>query len=156
MKRNYVLSLFILLFSHYTSQAAQIAENFHFEEEMPWDDFNPSNIGTIKGNVSEIISKARSTGIGDSLIALFNSKFGKILVLLGPEWFLKNQNIKIKNNDYLIIKGSKIESEKEIILIATELTINDKKIKLRDNKTGLPEWNEWRKGDEFFYRSYKW
>lgn len=131
---------------------------FEFEELIPRDEFNPKNLGTVKGKVQDILTVPKTNGIGNTIVAVFNSKKKdeKVYVVLGPDWYLKNQNFELEKGMYLIIRGSKIDSPENLVIIATEITYKDKTIMLRNKKTGTPEWKEWRRGEELFYKNYNW
>lgn len=152
-----IIGLICLISSlHVPLYSLQRGSLFEYEEKIPWDDFNTTKLGSIKGILKDIILFPRLTGFGDAQVAVFNSKFGKIYAILAPEWYLKNQKIEVKKDDRLIIKGSQVNFDNKNVILATEIQLKDKTIKLRDPKTGAPEWSEWRKGEGLFYKNYNW
>lgn len=158
MKKILALIITLTIFTTSNSYGLAGGAGFEFEELIPRDEFNPKSLGTVKGKVQEVLSIPKTNGIGNTIVAVFNSKKKdeKVYVVLGPDWFLKNQNFKLEKDMNLTIRGSKINSPEYTVIIATEINYQDKTIKLRDKKTGDSEWHEWRKGEELFYKNYNW
>ncbi|MEC7839638.1 MAG: hypothetical protein VX777_06330 [Chlamydiota bacterium] len=153
--------LFLALFLITNITAAHSYEvtsgsGLQFEEIIPADSYDPNNLGTVRGSVQEIFKIPKMTGMGDAVVAVFNSSKGKIYAILAPDWYLKNQNIDIKERQYLIVEGSRVDFKDKIVVIASSIQYDDTKVKLRDRITGNPEWSEWRKGEEIFYKNYTW
>lgn len=158
MRKCLVFTL-LLNFSAFTSSYGLAGgSGFQYEELIPKDEFNPANLGVVKGKVHEVLHIPKTNGIGNNVVAIFLTNDGKdkVYAVLAPDWYLKNLNLEITKGMNLVVKGSKIEVPEHFVVIVTEIDYNNKTIQLRDKKTGTPEWKEWRSGEELFYKNYKW
>jgi len=155
--RQLILALFLIT-SITTTHTYGVVRGYglQFEEIIPTDSYDPNNLGTVRGSVQEIIKIPKMVGMGEATVAVFDSSKGKIYAILAPDWYLKNQNIDVKEHQYLIVEGSRVDFKDKIVVIASSIQYDDSKVKLRDRITGKPVWSEWRKGEEIFYKNYKW
>jgi len=64
---------------------------------------------------------------------------GSLEVHLAPAWYLQQQNITLKAGDPLEVTGSQVTLENKPIIIAREITVDGRVLKLRDEQ-GLPLW----------------
>jgi hypothetical protein len=105
--------------------------------------YNPQTVTTIKGTV-EKLEDLPSMGRGGSRGmefrgALLKTDQGSLLVHLGPGWYLDDNKFTLKAGDTLEATGSKVTLNNQPALIAREVTVNGKTLKLRDDQ-GLPVW----------------
>jgi len=73
----------------------------------------------------------------------------RIRVILGPDWFVGNQNVPIADGQYITVKGSLVDLENEEVLMAAKVFVGDRVIVLRD-EYGKPLWSQWRHGEWLF------
>jgi len=66
-------------------------------------------------------------------------------VILGPQWYLENQDVKIEPKDKVEIKGSRVTIQGKPALVAAEVKKGEETLRLRD-ESGVPVWSGWRKG----------
>jgi hypothetical protein len=105
--------------------------------------YNPRTVEVISGKV---VSVDKSTPRKDMSYGVYlNVKTGKetISVHLGPGWYIENQNIIIEPGDKVEIKGSRITFNGKPAIIAAEVNMGGKILKLRDGN-GFPAWSGWR------------
>ncbi len=101
--------------------------------------FNPQTIETIQGQVLGVQPTTSATATNASTQLLVQTERGTIPVQLGPSWFLQKQQLEIKPQDQIKVTGSRVTRFGKEALIAQEISIGDKNIKLRD-QTGHPLW----------------
>lgn len=138
------------------SYAAVGGSGLEFEDLIPRDEYDPNTIHTISGPVQEVQLIPKLTGMGSSVVVRFGSEEDAIYALLGPDWFLRNQDFYIEVEDRLKVTGSSITFQEKRVIIASEVEHQGKTLYLRNEKTGTPEWSEWRKGEQIFYKNYDW
>jgi len=105
--------------------------------------YNPETVEIISGKV---VSVDKSTPRKDMSYGVYlKVKAGKetISVHLGPGWYIENQNIIIEPGDMVGIKGSRIRFDGKPAIIAAEVNMEGKILKLRDDN-GFPAWSGWR------------
>lgn len=156
MVRHFTYFAILSLFVVNSVNAIAGGAGLEFEELIPRDDYDPSTVVSLKGRVQEVITMPKMTGMGNTTIVRFGSESDPTYIILAPDWYLKNQQIQINENDLLTVKGSKVSYKDKIVFIAAEVKFDGKTVYLRNEKTGNPEWSEWRKGEEIFYKNYKW
>ncbi len=107
--------------------------------------YNPQTEQTVTVVVQKVELFTPRTGmaLGIHLTANLNDKL--LDVHLGPAWFIKNQELEIKEGDRLEITGSLISFKGSDALVAKSVTLGDDTLTLRDN-TGRPVWSGWRRG----------
>lgn len=127
-----------------------------FEELIPAEAYNSNSIVTVSGPVQEVLKIQKVTGMGEAVIVKFSFPEGDVFAVLAPDWFLENKKFAVTEGEYLTVKGSKIDFKDKSVIIAAEVSRQDKKLELRDMKSGHPKWSEWRRGEEIFYKNYKW
>ena len=161
MKNGY--HLLVLLASFGFSTESQAGPNdmyargtgIEHEEAITSFDYNPLTVSKISGRVTKVDSYAKTTGLGDAVILNIQTKDGPMTAVLAPSWYLENQNASFKEGQFITVTGSQIKKEKTIFIIVAELATGNNKLELRDKTTGKPEWSEWRKNEEMFYKNYK-
>jgi hypothetical protein len=93
--------------------------------------YNPQSISTIKG--------IPVSGMSYGIHLKVKTETETLSVHLGPAWFIERQDIEIKKDDTIEVKGSKIIFDEAPAIIAAEVKKGDTVLKLRD-KNGLPVW----------------
>jgi hypothetical protein len=105
--------------------------------------YNPQTVTTIKGPVEkleDLPSMGRGGGAGMRFRgAILKTDQGSLMVHLGPAWYLDEQKFAVKAGDMVEATGSKVTLNNRPALIAREVTVNGKTLKLRDDQ-GLPAW----------------
>jgi hypothetical protein len=94
---------------------------------------------TIEGKITKI---EKMPGVRDGLqVRIKTDDNAKYLVLLGPRAFLKNEvtmkNMNPKVGDTIEARGKSAER----IMVASEISIGDFTLKLRDETDGMPVWS---------------
>lgn len=158
MKRLHLYALIALGYMslNVTECAALIGEGLQFDELIPREAYNPKTVETLNGSVTEVLAVPKMIGMGNAIVVKLATPKGDVYIVLGPDWFLQNQNFEIKAGDNLGVKGSKITFDDHSVIIASDVSLQKKALKLRDPQTGKPQWIEWRKGEEIFYKNYRW
>ena len=101
--------------------------------------YNPNTVETLNGevvSVEKMIGKGRYIGIH---LTVKSSK-EVISIHLGPEWYIRKQNISFVTKDKLSIKGSRITFEGKPAIIAAEVKKGNETLLLR-NENGIPLWS---------------
>ena len=106
--------------------------------------FNTKTVETIKGTVVNVDAFIPTRGMSHGVHLQVETQKGIIPVHLGPAWYIQNQDIIIKPEDKLEIKGSKINFAGEPAIIAAEVKKGDMTLKLR-SEDGFPVWSGWRR-----------
>jgi hypothetical protein len=106
--------------------------------------YDPKTVETISGEVVKIdwITPARGMSAGVHLIVKTEKE--EVPVILGPQWYIENQDVKIETKDKLEIKGSRVTVQGKPALIAAEVKKGAEILRLRD-ESGVPVWSGWRK-----------
>jgi hypothetical protein len=105
--------------------------------------FNSKTLETISGEVVSVDSMIAFRGRQYGLHLMLKTDKENISVHLGPTWFIENFDFKIRSNDKIDVKGSRITFEGKPAIIAMEVKKGDKILKLRD-ECGIPYWSGWR------------
>jgi hypothetical protein len=94
---------------------------------------------TLKGTVEKVMTETCGRG-GRTGTHLMVRGDGKVVeVAIGPSWFLSENEMTIAKGDAIEILGAKMMRGEEEFLMAREIQVGDRKLKLRDEK-GFPEW----------------
>jgi hypothetical protein len=107
--------------------------------------YDPKTVETISGEVVKVdrITPVRGMSAGVHLIVKTDKE--EVPVILGPQWYIENQDVKIEPKDKLEIKGSRAIVQGKPALIAAEVKKGADILRLRD-ESGVPVWSGWRKG----------
>jgi hypothetical protein len=105
--------------------------------------YNPQTVTTVAGQVEkleELPSMGHGGGRGMMYRGLtLKTDQGSLMVHLGPGWYLDEQKFAVKAGDTLEATGSRVTLNNQPALIAREVKVNGKTLKLRDEQ-GLPAW----------------
>lgn len=104
--------------------------------------FDDQFIETISGEVVliERIFPLRGMSWGEEITV--RTADDRVPVHLGPVWYLKRQLIRIREGDFVVVRGSRILYEGGVAYMAVEVSVGGLTLKLRDDD-GLPRWSGW-------------
>ncbi|BAY28223.1 hypothetical protein NIES2107_00470 [Nostoc carneum NIES-2107] len=106
--------------------------------------YDPKTVETITGQVIAIDNTASPRGMSGGLHLKVKTLTEEIPVHLGPVWYINQQNIQIKLQDNIEVKGSRITFAGQPTIIAAQIKKDNKILKLRSDD-GLPVWAGWRR-----------
>ncbi len=101
--------------------------------------YDPNTVETVSGrvlSVEHIVHGPRGY-YGEHLV--LSTHQGRLVVHLGPGWFMQKQALQIKPHDVLTITGSRVLLGGKPALIAARVTKGKETVVLR-NAQGLPMW----------------
>jgi hypothetical protein len=99
--------------------------------------YDTANVETVTGQVVSLEPIVSRGGRGQGIGLTLNTGAEKIVVHLGPQWYLDKQTVKLAAGDAVEIKGSKAFRRGEYIFIAAEVRRGSDVLKLRD-ASGVP------------------
>ena len=101
--------------------------------------YDLNTVETVSGRVLAVqrVAGSRRGAYGEHLI--LKTRTGRLVVHLGPDWFMQRQALQIKLHDELIITGSRILLGGKPVLIAARISKAHETLVLRDAQ-GLPVW----------------
>ncbi|MBN2035170.1 MAG: hypothetical protein JW768_00375 [Chitinispirillaceae bacterium] len=107
--------------------------------------FNPYNLKTINGTIYRIdtITPMRAMATGIQFVIKTPSR-EEIPVHLGPGWYIYYQDMNLRPNDAVEIRGAPFTLNGKKVVAAFEVRYKDKVLLLRD-EDGIPYWSAWRK-----------
>jgi hypothetical protein len=114
---------------------------------MHW---NPNTVESLEGRISAI-GPAMAPGPGQqvrppgALMIALDSEQGTRQVVLGPAWFLYQQEPKLKLGDHVKVTGSVVSGEGRSLMLAQKVEKNGQTLTLRDEQ-GRPAWAGGRHG----------
>ena len=102
--------------------------------------FKPDNMQTVSGTIRSVgsFSPARDASRGLSL-NVQTDKGESITVYAGPRDFAMKQNLDLTSGQKVTVTGSKTTVNDKDVIMASELKVGDKTLKLRDEQ-GKPLW----------------
>ena len=106
--------------------------------------YDPKTVETIGGEVVSIDKILPLKGMSSGVHLAVKTEKETILVHLGPQWYLQNQDVKIEPKDKIEVKGSRINFQGKPAMIAMEIKKGDEVLRLRD-ENGFPVWSGWRR-----------
>lgn len=102
--------------------------------------WNPATVETVSGEVLEVKRQPSPRGKGDGVHLLLKTKDApKLVVHLGPAFWVDQQAVKIAAGDTVEVKGSRVKVKGESVLLAAEVKKGDATLVLRD-VNGVPKW----------------
>lgn len=102
--------------------------------------YSTSTVVTFRGKITGVTIGAPIGGAGNSVrIVVKSTNGGSSLVELGPEWFVKNQSVKLKPKSNVTVTGSKIMLDGRGSIMAQKVVVGRKSLVLRD-ASGNPYW----------------
>jgi hypothetical protein len=102
--------------------------------------YNPQTVETLKGEIVSVdtLTAGRMDIPGRVILNLKTAK-ETIMVYVGPEWYVKEQGIKLVAGDQVEIKGSRVTMEGKPYIIPNYVKKGERVLELRDD-TGIPLW----------------
>jgi hypothetical protein len=132
-----IISVFVLALTVWAqSGAGGDAPRLHFGKM--WD---TGTVGILKGQVVAVekyVPGRGGTAYGLRLTMKTDSE--TVSVILGPAWYIEEQQFMVEPGDALEVKGSRMSVQGQPTMIAGEVKKGDKSLKLR-NETGNPLWS---------------
>jgi len=102
--------------------------------------YDVNTVQTISGEVIKVENIVSSKGASYVMHLVVKTAKETISVHLGPAWFMNKQKIKISPKDKITVTGSRVTYQGSQAIIASELSINNETILLRD-ANGYPLWS---------------
>lgn len=109
--------------------------------------FSISNLKTIQGNIFSIDTVTPMSDMVTGIQFTVRTDNEDILVQLGPQWFVLNQDMTLSKNDHIEVKGCQNILNGRKVIMASEIKCGSKILYLRD-KNGIPYWVGWRKENQ--------
>lgn len=106
--------------------------------------YDPKTVDNITGQVEKIEKVTYGRGMSYGIHLLVKTEKETADVLLGPGWYIENQDVKILPGDKVDIKGSRVTLRGNRAIIAAEIKKGDEVLQLRD-ENGFPAWAGWRR-----------
>lgn len=107
--------------------------------------YNPTNEQTISGQVVRIETSAPLPGMAPGMQLLVQTDDAKTpRVHIGPEWYLKHQDVEIPEQTNVQVTGAVAEVEGQPVLLAREVQFDGHILVLRDAQ-GMPMWSTLRR-----------
>jgi len=100
--------------------------------------YNPSSEITVKGKVEKVTRLEGKRATGGVHVTLKTDPV-TYEVIIGPEWFLKQNNFRLSDGDQLEVTGAKFKHQGRYAILARRITANGKDLLLR-NPNGIPQW----------------
>ncbi len=101
--------------------------------------YDTKTVETVKGTVESIDSIKGPRGRAEGIHLSLKTEKETIVVHLGPSWYIGKQDVKIKTNDNVEVKGSRITLQGKPVILAAEVRKGNEVLSLR-NAEGLPLW----------------
>ena len=100
---------------------------------------------TITGKVTRVLTETLQDKMHPGMAILLDTKdHGQVRVHLGPVWYLERQEFDLEPGQEVTVQGICLEEKGETRLIASQVTVGDSILLLRD-AAGRPMWEAWRK-----------
>ena len=109
--------------------------------------YDPAKSEVITGQVVSLEQNESRRGTGMGVVLTVNIGSDTLPVVLGPQWFIDEQKIKIVAGDTVEIRGVKTGRGGRDVFIAAEIKKGQEKMTLRD-ENGRPAWAGWRQGEK--------
>lgn len=101
--------------------------------------YDPKTETTVKGTIGEVQQQTGMNGSrGTHLILKTDSE--TLTIHVGPSSFIAKKNFSFTKGDAIEVSGSKIDVNGKPVILAREITKNEKTLVLR-NAQGIPEWS---------------
>ncbi|BAY22489.1 hypothetical protein NIES2100_22520 [Calothrix sp. NIES-2100] len=106
--------------------------------------YDSKTVETITGEVIAIDNVSSPRGMSGGLHLKVKTATEAIPVHLGPAWYINQQNIQIKLQDNIEVKGSRITFAGQPTIIAAQIKKDNQILNLRSDD-GIPVWAGWRR-----------
>lgn len=102
--------------------------------------FDIETVEDLKGRILEVTTDSDKHDETRGIMLILETEDEEIVpVHLGPEWFIRHQQIRFKSDTKITVTGSRVSHRDNSILVASEVQFRDKKLVLRD-ENGDPRW----------------
>lgn len=105
-------------------------------------DFDMEKVEELTGKIADIKFTGKDNSESKGMELVLQSDEKKIAVHLGPVWYMNMQREKLEKGDVITVKGSRVSMNHRPVMIAEELKLGNKVLKLRD-PNGHPHWMAW-------------
>ena len=105
--------------------------------------YDPNTVETLVGEVITVGRITPNRRMSYAVYIIVKTEKETVSVHLGPGWFIDNQDIKMKLQDRVEVKGSRIFFRGKQAIIAAEVKRGNETLKLR-NESGFSVWSGWR------------
>jgi hypothetical protein len=106
--------------------------------------YDPKTVETLTGEIEKVERITPINGMSAGIHLILKTEKESLSIHLGPEWYVSNQEVKLKSADKVEVKGSRVTINSKPAIIAAEVVIGDHVLKLRD-ANGVPLWSGWRR-----------
>lgn len=106
--------------------------------------YDTATVGIFVGEVVDVDTITPIKGMSYGVHMMVKSEKETLSIHLGPGWYIENQDVEIKPQDTVGVRGSKIIFLGKSAIIAAEVKKGNEVLKLRDQK-GFPVWAGWRR-----------
>ena len=103
--------------------------------------FDTNSMVRVRGIVRRLVTFTPRSGDKPEVKALLQSGTNLYTIHLGPKWYLKTQEVKVKTKDELVVTGSRLPGVEPPVILATMVNCHKKTLRLRDPQ-GLPMWTK--------------
>ena len=103
-----------------------------------------SAVISIEGEIASVEKTASTNSANAGVHLRLKTNTGVLRVLLGPSWYLENQEMRLHVKDTIEITGLQVMWQAQPALIAARVKKGDDILVLRDDN-GFPRWAGWQK-----------
>lgn len=102
--------------------------------------YNPKTVEKLDGKIEslETVSAGRMD-IPARVLLKLKTKEATETIYLGPEWYLKKQQVELSPGDYVQVRGSRVTLGDQEVILPNEIIKNSKVLKFWDDQ-GRPRW----------------
>ncbi len=104
--------------------------------------YNNSTVETITGRVVSVDEVTPVSTSTRGVRLMVTTPQEELSVMLGPSWFVANQDARIEPGETVQVTGSRVVIEGRPMIIAREVTKGDMVMRLRESD-GRPLWGAW-------------
>ena len=102
--------------------------------------YDVKSVEIVKGEVVAVdVAASGRMDIPGRVMLSVKTKTETVTAYLGPEWYVKEQGLKLAVGDQVEVKGSRVVMEGKPMLIANYVKKGDRTLNLRDDQ-GMPFW----------------
>lgn len=105
--------------------------------------YNLRTTEVIEGTVERVDRVRPMEGMHDGVAILVKTDRAKVIVHLGPAWYIERLDHSIRPKDRVRVYGSLVILDRDLVLIAAQVRVGDEVLHLRDDD-GIPAWVGWR------------
>ncbi|HEX7078226.1 MAG TPA: DNA-binding protein [Candidatus Eisenbacteria bacterium] len=106
--------------------------------------WNSEAVETVAGDVVRIDRIRPLRGMEPGVALFLATPRARLVVHLGPAWYLDRQELRIGKGDHLVIRGSLVAIDGQLTLIAERVARGRDALALRDGD-GMPAWDALRR-----------